>query len=63
MSEKTATKIQNFLRDERGTTAIEYAFIAGLVSVAAISAFQSMAASVMFMYTSVSSAFVAALAS
>lgn len=36
------TKVTQFLKDESGATAIEYGLIAGLVSVAAITALQVM---------------------
>lgn len=40
-----------FLRDERGTTAIEYALIGTLVGVACIAAFQRFAAVTNVLYT------------
>ena len=44
-----------FLNDESGATAIEYGLIAALVSVAGISAFQSVGTSLGSMFSSVSS--------
>lgn len=46
--------IRNFVRDERGATAIEYGLIAGLVSVAAILALQALGASLQQIFTYVS---------
>lgn len=37
--------LRNFIQDEKGATAIEYGLIAGLVSVAAIFALQSLGTS------------------
>lgn len=48
------TKIQKFLSDESGATAIEYGLIAALVSVAAIGALQAMGNSLGDMFNSVS---------
>ena len=48
------TKIQKFLSDESGATAIEYGLIAALVSVAAITALQAMGNSLANMFNSVS---------
>ena len=44
-----------FLNDESGATAIEYGLIAALVSVAGISAFQSVGTSLGSMFSSVAS--------
>jgi pilus assembly protein Flp/PilA len=44
-----------FLKDESGATAIEYGLIAALVSVAGISAFQSLGTSLSTMFSTVSS--------
>ena len=44
-----------FVKDETGATAIEYGLIAALVSVAGITAFQSLGTSLSTMFTSVSS--------
>ncbi len=46
--------IRNFVRDERGATAIEYGLIAGLVSVAAIVALQALGGSLNQIFTFVS---------
>ena len=47
--------IIEFLNDETGATAIEYGLIAALVSVAGITAFQSLGTSLSAMFTTVSS--------
>ena len=47
--------MKNFWRDEEGTTALEYAFIAGLVSIGAIVALTNLADSLSGMYTYISS--------
>ena len=44
-----------FLKDESGATAIEYGLIAALVSVAGITAFQSLGTSLGTMFSTVSS--------
>ena len=44
-----------FLKDESGATAIEYGLIAALVSVAGITAFQSLGSSLSTMFSTVSS--------
>ena len=44
-----------FVKDETGATAIEYGLIAALVSVAGITAFQSLGTSLSTMFTTVSS--------
>ena len=44
-----------FLKDESGATAIEYGLIAALVSVAGISAFQSVGTSLGSMFSTVAS--------
>jgi pilus assembly protein Flp/PilA len=46
--------ISNFCRDEEGATAIEYALIAALVSVAAITALTALGNNLNAMFTSVS---------
>lgn len=46
--------ISNFCRDEEGATAIEYALIAALVSVAAITALSQLGNNLNAMFTSVS---------
>ena len=45
----------NFLNDESGATAIEYGLIAALVSVAGITAFQSLGTSLGTMFSTVAS--------
>ena len=47
--------ISSFCRDEEGTTAIEYALIAALVSVAAITAFTQLGTNLNAMFASVAS--------
>ena len=47
--------IQSLLRDESGTTALEYAFIAGLVSVGGIVAYEALADSLSNLYMFISS--------
>ena len=44
-----------FCRDNSGATAIEYAFIAGLVSVAAVGAYGALADSMSNLYMTISS--------
>lgn len=48
-------KISQFLACQRGTTAIEYAFIAGLVSIGIVTALTAMSGSVTGFFISVSS--------
>lgn len=55
-------KIQNFLHDESGATAIEYGLIAALVSVAAIGALTAMGGSLNTMFTTVSTSLDSAVA-
>ena len=47
--------IKMLLQDESGTTALEYAFIAGLVSVAGIVAYEALADSLSSLYIYISS--------
>ena len=49
------TTVSSFVRDESGATAIEYGLIAALVSVAAITALQSLGTSFETMFTKVAS--------
>ncbi|MEO6247231.1 MAG: Flp family type IVb pilin [Sphingomicrobium sp.] len=42
------------LRDQRGATAIEYALVAGLISIAAVAAFQSVGSSLTNTFSNVS---------
>lgn len=49
------TTVSSFVRDESGATAIEYGLIAALVSVAAITALQSLGTSLETMFTKVAS--------
>jgi len=46
--------IKKFIKDESGATAIEYGLIAALVSVAAITALQTLGGSLTTIFTSVS---------
>ena len=46
---------KNFIQDETGATAIEYGLIAALVSVAGITAFQSLGTSLGTMFSTVAS--------
>ncbi len=48
--------LQAFLRDESGTTTIEYGFIAGLVSIAILAAVMSLGDSVIQAYDQVNDA-------
>ncbi len=50
------TSIEAFCTDESGATAIEYAFIAGLVSIAAVVSWTAMGDTLNTGYTSVSDA-------
>jgi len=47
--------LTRFIRCQDGTTAIEYAFIAGLVSIGIIAALGSMNSSITGLFTSISS--------
>jgi len=47
-------KFHRLLRDERGANAIEYALVAGLISIAAVAAFQNLGSGITNMYTNVS---------
>ena len=49
------TLLTRFIDDESGATAIEYGLIAALVSVAGITALQSLGSSLSTLFTSVSS--------
>lgn len=42
------------LRDRRGANAIEYALVAGLISIAAVAAFNVLGTNITSMYTNVS---------
>ena len=55
--------VANFCRDEEGATAIEYALIAALVSVAAITALSQLGNSLNDIFTSISNQLSAAAAS
>ena len=54
-------RLGKFLRDRGGASAIEYAIIIGLVSIAAIGGYSFVGSSVAAMFDLVSSGFVAAL--
>ena len=47
-------QLLRLLRDRRGANAIEYALVAGLISIAAVAAFQGLGANITSMYTNVS---------
>ncbi len=49
------TSLRFFLDDESGATAIEYGLIAALVSVAAITALQTLGENLMALFTSIAS--------
>lgn len=51
----------DFMADESGATIIEYAFIASMVSVAALSGFYQLGGAVAEMFDSIASSFVDAL--
>ena len=53
--------LQAFLKDDSGTTTIEYGLIAGLVSIAILAAVMSLGDSVEMAYTSVNDDIVAAI--
>lgn len=55
------SRLGEFLRDRGGASAIEYAIIIGLVSIAAIGGYSFVGSSVAAMFELVSSGFVAAL--
>ncbi len=48
-------ELRRFLRCEGGTTAMEYAFIAGLVSIGIVGALSAMSGSITGLFNSVSS--------
>ena len=48
--------LRNFMRNERGATAIEYGLIAALIAVAAIAAMQGIGTSLNSTFTNVSTA-------
>lgn len=48
------SKVQNFLDDESGVTAIEYGLIAALVAVAAVSAFTALGGKLTSVFTGIS---------
>lgn len=55
------SRLDEFLRDHGGATAIEYAIVIGLVSIAAIGGYSFLGSSVAAMFDMISSGFVAAL--
>jgi pilus assembly protein Flp/PilA len=48
------THFLRLLRDKRGANAIEYALVAGLISIAAVAAFQNLGSGITNMYENVS---------
>ena len=54
---QTMRSLRNFVRDERGATAIEYALIASGIAGAIIAVVMPMGTSLQAMYTSVSNGF------
>jgi len=56
-------KLNTFISDESGATAIEYGLIAALVSVAAVVALQGLGSSLQNMFTTVSTTLNTAVAS
>jgi pilus assembly protein Flp/PilA len=54
MQERLMTMIRRFLSDEGGATAIEYALLAALISVAVIAAMQSVATQLNTVFSEVS---------
>jgi pilus assembly protein Flp/PilA len=55
------TFVLRFFEDEFGVTAIEYALVAGLISVACIGAMTTVGNSLLVIYTSISTALTPAL--
>jgi pilus assembly protein Flp/PilA len=51
------SQLMRFLRNESGATAIEYAIIAGTLSIAIVAAVQSVGSTLNTTFTSVSTAF------
>jgi pilus assembly protein Flp/PilA len=56
-SSQTMRSMRDFVRDERGATAIEYALIASGIAGAIIAVVMTMGTSLQAMYTSVSNGF------
>jgi pilus assembly protein Flp/PilA len=54
-------ELQRFLKCQDGTTAIEYAFIAGLVSIGIIGALSAMSGNITGIFTTISSSLSAAV--
>jgi pilus assembly protein Flp/PilA len=54
---QTMRSLRDFVRDERGATAIEYALIASGIAAAIIAVVMTMGTSLQAMYTSVSNGF------
>ena len=52
-SDKLGTLAQNFLRDERGATAIEYSLIVGLIFLAIVGAIRAYTTTTEGMYTEI----------
>jgi pilus assembly protein Flp/PilA len=57
MTEMTMSELKRLMRDESGATAIEYAIIAGTLSIAIVAAVQSVGSTLNTTFTSVSTAF------
>jgi pilus assembly protein Flp/PilA len=54
MEGRRMTHFLRLLRDQRGANAIEYALVAGLISIAAVAAFQNLGSGITNMYENVS---------
>ena len=54
---KSVCQMARFCADESGATAIEYAFIAGLISMAAVAAFNTIGTSLSSTFNTVASSF------
>jgi pilus assembly protein Flp/PilA len=57
MTGMTMSELKRLMRDESGATAIEYAIIAGTLSIAIVAAVQSVGSTLNTTFTSVSTAF------
>lgn len=61
MLDRISTAMLLFLTNERGTTAMEYALMLGLIVIAALAAFQTLSDSISSMYGAVNSDFTSAM--